>query len=81
MFEPTFDDRVSILGLDPLVIMAMFSVLVAIAYVWWIRRVIDIEPDVHSFRSTAPARPNVTLRAGLALAFVAAALAAIAAPR
>jgi hypothetical protein len=31
MFGPMFSDRVSILGLDPLVIMAMFFVPVAIA--------------------------------------------------
>ena len=58
-----------------------FAVVVFVCYAWWIRRLIDIEPEVHSFRATAPRRPNRTLQAGLGLAVVAAVLAAIGAPR
>jgi len=84
MFEPMGSDRVSILGLDPVLISALFFVPVTIAYVWWIRRVIDFDPETHSFRATAPGRPNIALRAGLGLGFVVLltlALASIAVPR
>lgn len=78
-----FRNTVNIGGMPAAVIeLAIAMVLMAIGALW-IRRRLEIEPETHNFRATAPGRPNWLLRAGIALGFVAfgLALVAIFAPR
>jgi hypothetical protein len=50
---PMFDNRVSVIGIPADVIVLAVAVGAAIIGLLWLRRIVTIEPEVHSFRSTA----------------------------
>jgi hypothetical protein len=81
MFSPMFRNEVEVLGLPPGVASALLGFGAMLVALWWIRRTLDIEPEMHSFRATAPAPPNRLLRMGLVLGLIAVALAAVALAR
>ncbi len=76
-----FRNTINIGGLPFGVIVLALGIAGTVISWFWFRRALDIEPEVHSFRATAPARPNLLLRAGLGLGFIALLLVAIALPR
>ena len=81
MFEPMFRNTVNVGGIPAQVIILGLGLVLMIVSVLWIRRLMNIEPETHNFRATAPEHPNWLLRAGLGLGFFALALVAIFAPR
>ena len=81
MFSPMFRNEVEVLGLPPGVLISLLGFGAMIVALWWIRRTLDIEPEMHSFRATAPAPTNRLLRAGLVLGWIAVGLAVVALAR
>jgi len=81
VFEPIFRNTVNVGGTPASLITLGLGFLGMVIGAWWFRRRLEIEPQTHNFRATAPDRPNWLLRAGLGLGFVAFALVAIFAPR
>ena len=83
MFTPMFQSTI-VIDIDDLPLnVIIFGVAIAmmVLAIPWLRRITEVEPEIHSFRATAPAPPNRLLRAGVGLVIIAAALAAIALPR
>ena len=80
-FEPMFRNTVNVGGLPANVIILVLGIIGTLLAFYFVRRALDIEPEVHSFRATAPRPPNWLLRAGLGLGVVAIALAVVALPR
>ena len=80
-FEPMFRNTVNVGGVPSGVIILVLAIIAMLIGWFLMRRALEIEPEVHSFRATAPDRPNWLLRSGVGLAFVAFALVAIFAPR
>jgi hypothetical protein len=80
-FEPMFRNTVNVGAIPAQVILLGFAIVAMVVGWLWIRRALDIEPDVHSFRATAPVSPNWLLRAGIGLGFVSIALVLFALPR
>ena len=78
-----YRNTVNIVGLPAAVILLAIALVMMACGAVWIRRRVEIEPETHNFRATAPGQPNWFLRAGIALGFVAfgLALVAIALPR
>jgi hypothetical protein len=81
MFSPTFRQETEVLGLPANVLILLLGIGATLVGLWWMRRTLDIEPEMHSFRATAPAPQNRLLRAGLVMGLVAVALAAVALAR
>ena len=76
-----FRHSITILGIDVNTIVLAIGIIASALGILWIRRALEIEPEIHSFRATAPPRPNWRLRAGLWLGVLAAVLAVVALPR
>ena len=76
-----FRNTVNIGGLPAGVITVVVATLLMVVGVVWFRRRMEVEPETHNFRATAPDRPNWLIRAGLGLGFVAFALAVLSLPR
>jgi H+/Cl- antiporter ClcA len=81
VFEPMFRNTMNVGGVPANVIVLALGIIGTFIGSWLMRRALAIEPEVHSFRTTAPKPANWLLRAGLGLGFVAVALVAISLPR
>jgi hypothetical protein len=51
--RPMFDDRLSLMGIPAEVIVLAVAVVGSVVGLIWLRRLLTIEPEVHSFRATA----------------------------
>ena len=76
-----FRNTITVGGIPANVIVLGLAFVLMVVSGLWVRRLMNIEPETHNFRATAPDRPNWLLRTGLGLGFVAFALVAIFAPR
>ena len=80
-FEPMFRNTVNVGGMPSGVIILVLGTIGTLLGWFFMRRALNIEPETHNFRATAPDRPNWLLRTGVGLAFLAFALVAIFSPR
>ena len=80
-FEPMFRNTVNVGAVPANVIILVLGIIGTLLGWYFMRRALDVEPETHWFRTTAPKPPNLFLRAGLALGVVAFTLVAILAPR
>ena len=81
MFEPMFRNTLNVGGIPAQVILLGLALVLMVINLLVVRRLMNIEPETHNFRATAPDGPNWLLRVGLGLGFFALALVAIALPR